>query len=41
MTTSQAFISISSCRPPQGLRVVRADLKGRRGRLAMRCARHL
>jgi len=41
MTTPQPFIWISSCPPPRGLRVVRADLKGRRGRLAMRCARHL
>jgi len=26
MTTSQPFISISSCRPPRGLRVARAAI---------------
>jgi len=26
MTTSQPFISISSCRPPRGLRVARAPI---------------
>jgi predicted dithiol-disulfide oxidoreductase (DUF899 family) len=35
-----AFISIF-LPSASGLRVVRAELKGRRGRLAMRCARHL